>query len=298
LTTIGLDVGATTIKGAAVDQSGAVVSRHTVPTPSEGTSLEIENAIMACLDALRADAPTAVAVGLAAAGWIQADRRTVVFSANFPSWKDEPLVDRLEQRSGFPVILENDANAAAWGEFRFGAGAGTESMVAITLGSGVGGAVIVNGGLLRGFHGAAGEIGHSVMVTNGYPCNCGRRGCMENYVSGRSINRRAQPVVGDHDLHELARAGDARALSLYTELGGHLGRGLANVVMLVNPQRVVISGGVAAAFDLFADAAAEAMRLELGPSWSGLVPEFAVGTLGSDAGRLGAADLANPAQPT
>ena len=296
MTTLGLDVGATTIKGAAVSDSGTIMTRHTVPTPSEGSSADLEDAIVTCLKALRTIAPSADAVGLAVAGWIGADRRSVVFSANFPSWKEEPLVQRLEARVGLPVVMENDANAAAWGEFRFGAGAGTDSMAAITLGSGVGGALIVNGALVRGFQGAAGEIGHSVMITNGYPCNCGRSGCMENYVSGRSINRRALPVLSDQDLYPLALRGDERALALYTELGRYLGQGLANVVMLINPERVVVSGGVAEAFELFADAATEAMRVELGPSWRALVPEFAVGTLGSDAGCLGAADLARSAR--
>ena len=163
------------------------------------------------------------------------------------------------------------------------------------MGSGVGGALIVNRALVRGFQGAAGEIGHSVMITGGHPCNCGRRECMENYVSGRSIQRRVAPIIGDRDLFALARAGDDRALALYSELGGYLGRGLANVAMLVNPERVVVSGGAAEAFDLFVDATVEAMREELGPSWQALVPEFVVGTLGSDAGRLGVADLARSA---
>jgi glucokinase len=295
MTTLGLDVGATTIKGAAVDDDGMILARHTEYTPSEGTSREIEDAIVRCVEILRDEVPTARAVGLAAAGWIGADRRSVIFSANFPSWREEPLVEQLEARSGLPVVLENDANAAAWGEFRFGAGAGTNSMAAITLGSGVGGALVVNGALVRGFHGAAGEIGHSVMITDGYPCNCGRHGCMENYVSGRSINRRALPVLGDADLYALARAGDERALELYTEFGGYLGRGLANVAMLVNPERVVVSGGVAEAFDLFVEPAMAAMRAELGPAWQALAPTFAVGMLGSDAGRLGAADLARSA---
>jgi len=292
VTTLGLDVGATTIKGAAVEDDGTIIARHDVSTPSEGTSLEIEDAIVACISALRSTATGVDGIGLAAAGWIGADRRSVVFSANFPSWKDEPLVDQLEQRTGLPVVMENDANAAAWGEFRFGGGAGTQSMVAMTLGSGVGGALVVNGELVRGHQGAAGEIGHSVMITGGHPCNCGRNGCMENYVSGRSVNRRAAAVVGDADLYALARSGDERALGLYAELGGFLGRGLANVAMLVNPERVVVSGGVAEAFDLFVEPARAAMADELGASWAALVPDFVAGTLGPDAGRLGAADLA------
>lgn len=291
-TTVGLDVGATTVKGAVVAEGGAILARHSVATPSDGSSREIEEAIVDCVEALRAVSPVASAIGLAAAGWIGPDRRTVVFSANFGSWQNEPLVERLEARTGLPIVMENDANAAAWGEFIFGAGLGATSMAAVTLGSGVGGALIVNGELVRGHHGAAGEIGHSVMITDGHPCACGRRGCLENYVSGRSINGRARAVLGDADLYALAQAGDTRARQLYREFGVHLGGGLANVIMLVNPQRVVISGGVAVAFGLFAEAAVAAITAELGPHWRGLVPELVVGRLGNDAGILGAADLA------
>jgi glucokinase len=292
---IGLDVGATTVKGAVVDETGYVLSRSVVSTPANESSTEIEDAIIACVDRLRADSGEVAGIGLAAAGWVSADQRTMVFSANFPAWRNEPIADRITERSGLPVVLDNDANAAAWAEFRFGAGSATHSMAAITLGSGVGGALVVNGELVRGFHGAAGEIGHSVMITGGYPCACGRHGCMENYVSGRSVNRRAKPIIGDHDLYASARSGDQRALDLYTELGGFLGRGLANLVMLVDPELIVISGGVADAFDLFAAAATAAMTAELGTHWAGLVPAFAVATLGPEAGTLGAADLAQRA---
>ncbi|GAA2100336.1 ROK family glucokinase [Microlunatus panaciterrae] len=290
--TLGIDIGATSIKGAAVTESGEVVGRDVQPTPSAGSSADIEDAIVACIAALRSSLPDVSSVGLAAAGWIGPDRRSVVFSANFPSWRQEPLLDRLEQRTGLAMVLENDANAAAWGEYRFGAGAAATSMAAITLGSGVGGALIVNGELVRGHQGAAGEIGHSVMITDGYPCACGRHGCMENYVSGRSINRRAAAILPGADVYELARAGDERALGCYLELGDYLGRGLANVAMLVNPQLVVISGGVSDAYDLFAEQAQRSMRSELGAYWAGLTPEFAAGTLAADAGPLGAADLA------
>lgn len=291
VSTLGLDVGATSIKGAVVEDGGTIRQRASRPTPSEGTSEEIAAAIAGCIDELRAEAQPA-AVGLAAAGWVAADRRTVVFSANFPAWHDEPLAQRIEQLVGLPVVLENDANAAAWGEFRFGAAADATSMAAITLGSGVGGALIVDGALVRGHQGAAGEIGHSVMITAGYPCACGRQGCAENYVSGRSVNRRARETLGERDLYAAARAGDARALQAYGELGRYLGIAIADTVMLVNPQRVVVGGGVTDAYDLFVDAAIASLRAELGPSWAALTPEFAVAVLGVDAGTLGAADLA------
>jgi glucokinase len=292
---IGLDVGATTVKGAVVDESGRLLRRSQVSTPADGSSVEIEDAIIACIDQLRGDLADLGGIGLAAAGWVSADQRTMVFSANFPAWHHEPIADRITDRAGLPVVLDNDANAAAWAEFRFGAGSRAHSMAAVTLGSGVGGALVVNGQLVRGFHGAAGEIGHCVMITDGYPCACGRRGCMENYVSGRSVNRRARPTMGDRDLYVAARSGDQLALTLYTELGGFLGRGLANLVMLVNPELIVISGGVADAFDLFETAATAAMSAELGPSWSALVPVFSAATLGTEAGILGAADLAQQA---
>jgi glucokinase len=286
---IGVDVGATTVKAAVVAPDGTIMGiaeRWTSVT----SSAAVEADIVAVLAEL--DQSDVVGVGLATPGWTSADRRTVVYSPNLP-WHHEPLADRIEQVVGLPVVLENDANAAAWGEFRFGVAKGTSSMIAMTLGSGVGGAVVVNGALVRGHHGCAGEIGHCIQETNGRPCACGRIGCNENYASGRALMRRAAELIGvGRDLVAEAKAARSAALQVYEEFGTYVGRALTDPILLLNPDIVVIGGGVVAAFDLFAPAIGSALSEALGPNWRGIAPPIAAASLGADAGRVGVADLA------
>lgn len=291
--TVGVDVGATTIKAALVSAGGELLTTSRRPTPVDDP-VAIDAAIVATV----ADVASAVvigAVGVGTPGWTSSDRRTVVYSPNLP-WRNEPLADRLADHLGVRVVLENDANAAAWGEFRYGAGRGVDSLVALTLGSGVGGSVIVNGALVRGAHGCAGEIGHCRQETGGRPCACGRQGCNENYASGRALTRRGVEAIGaDTDLFTAATAGDADALAVYREFGTYVGRALADPVLITNPGLVVIGGGVADAFGLFGAVAAEALVAELGPNWAGIAPPLVPAVLGGDAGMIGAADLAREA---
>lgn len=287
---VGVDVGATTVKAAAVGAAGAIAAFAERPTPD--SSAEIDECILDLVASLRDRCGPPLGLGVGTPGWTSADRRHVIYSPNLP-WRNDPIADRLEQALQLPVVLENDANAAAWGEYRFGAGRDCTSIVLVTLGSGVGGAIVIDDTLIRGHHGCAGELGHALRETNGRPCECGRRGCMENYVSGRALVRRAVEVLGpDADPHRAALDGDPRAVAVYAEFGEHLGRGLADDVMLVDPQLVVIGGGVAVSFAQFAPAARRALDDELGPNWRGIAPSIVVAQLGPDAGRIGVADLA------
>jgi glucokinase len=287
---VGVDVGATTVKAAAVSAGGAVAL--TVERPTPGSTAEIDQCILDLVRYISETQGPPLGLGIGTPGWTSADRRHVVYSPNLP-WRDYPIADRLEQALQLPVVLENDANAAAWGEYRFGAGRGSTSMVLVTLGSGVGGAIVIGETLIRGHHGCAGELGHALRETNGRPCECGRRGCLENYVSGRALVRRAAEILGpDVNLHRAALDGDPRAIAVYTEFGEHLGRGLADDVMLLDPQFVVIGGGVATSFEHFAPATRQALDDELGPNWRGIAPDVVVAELGPDAGRTGVADLA------
>lgn len=287
---VGVDVGATTVKAAAVGAAGDVAASLERPTPGSGA--EIDECILDLVGSLSDAYGPPLGLGIGTPGWTSGDRRHVVYSPNLP-WRNDPIADRLEQALQLPVVLENDANAAAWGEYRFGAGRGSTSIVLVTLGSGVGGAIVIGDTLIRGHHGCAGELGHALRETNGRPCECGRRGCMENYVSGRVLVRRAAEVLGpDTDLHRAALDGDPRAVDVYVEFGEHLGRGLADDVMLLDPQFVVIGGGVALSFEQFAPATRRALDDELGPNWQGIAPSIVVAELGSDAGRIGVADLA------
>lgn len=286
--TIGVDVGATTIKSAIVDH-GMIVGSTTCRTPN-GSAKAVEDAIVASIETLQAQGLTTGGVGIGTPGWTSADRRTVIYSPNLP-WRDEPVAEQVEERVQSPVVLENDANAAAWGEYRFGVARGASSMIAITLGSGVGGAIVLGGQLVRGRDGCAGEIGHTRRESGGRPCACGRSGCMENYVSGRALLRDGG-FGPDYDCFAAGAAGETAALAVIAAFGRHLGIGLADSVLLLNPDVVVIGGGVAESFALFGKSAADALAGELGPNWAGAAPPIVAATLGSDAGRIGAADLA------
>ena len=191
--TIGVDVGGTKIAAGVVDQQGTVLDRVRVHTPAVTEEAVDEGIVDAVLDLVERHA--VIGVGVAAAGFVDARRSAVRFAPNLP-WRDHPLRDLLTARIGLPVVIENDANAAAWGEFRFGAGADTQDMILVTVGTGIGGGIVLDGRLLRGAWGVAAEIGHIQMVPNGRPCGCGNRGCWEQYASGTALLRDVRAAVG------------------------------------------------------------------------------------------------------
>jgi glucokinase len=218
------------------------------------------------------------------------------------------LKDELEERTGLTTTVENDANAAAWGEFRFGAGSEVSHLIFITLGTGVGGGVISHGVLLRGAQGAGGEMGHITIQATGPRCGCGNHGCLEALASGTAIARRAREVASEEpdsalgqlaveravlgeDVAELARQGDEAAISVLRETGVWLGIGLAGFVNVFNPEVIAIGGGAARAGDLILDAARHEVRLRAMSPSRDLV-EIKEATLGADSGVLGAAALA------
>jgi glucokinase len=219
-----------------------------------------------------------------------------------------PLKDELEPRIGLPLTVENDANAAAWGEFRFGAGSEVNHLVFVTLGTGIGGGVITHGVLLRGAQGSGGELGHVTIQATGPRCACGNRGCLEALASGTAIQRRAREVASERpdsplgrlavkrkvlgeDVTELARAGDEAALSVLDEAGRWLGIGLAGFVNIFNPEVIAVGGGVMEAGELILEAAREAVRLRARPPSRDIV-KVQEASLGPESGVLGAAALA------
>jgi glucokinase len=252
-----------------------------------------------------------LAVGVAAAGFIDANQAVVVYSPNL-SWRNEPLKAKLEADLGVPVFIENDANAAGWAEYRFGAGKGSHHMMMLTIGTGVGGAIVANGELFRGGYGIGGELGHTNLIPNGKPCGCGQHGCLEQYGSGTALLNAAKELAASGTqegarLAELANAkgeltgaevyqaiqeGDAGALRLLTELGKHLGFAVASFVAVLDPEILVIGGGVSAAGELLLKPIREAYLAHL-PA-RGFRPELEVvaAQLHNDAGVVGVADLA------
>ncbi len=308
--TIGVDVGGTKIAAGLVDELGRVARSVRCPTPSD-SALAVEDAIVDLVERLGHDSQ-AEAIGVGAAALVDASRSRVVFAANI-GWEDEPLGERLAARTGLPTVVENDANAAAWAESRFGAGRGWSDLTLVIIGTGVGGGSIVGGALVRGAHGAAGEIGHVQVVADGLECGCGQRGCLEQYASGRAllaaVRRRADADPGaaavllDHGdgsvdgvegTHVAAAAlrGDPLAVAAFEEVGHHLGHGLAQLSAVLDPACFLLGGGVAEAGDLLLEPTRRSYLRSLVARRHRVPAEIRCATLGNTAGLIGAADLA------
>ncbi|MGN6444173.1 ROK family glucokinase [Amnibacterium sp.] len=305
---IGIDIGGTKIAGGVVDELGAITGFQRVPTDATD-STAIEDAIVAMIRELAGG--ERVPVGVAAPGFIDAGQSTVYYTPNIP-WRNEPLRERLEQRLGLPVVVDNDANAAGWAEFRFGAGRLVSDMVMLTSGTGVGGAVIAGDRLLRGGFGVAGELGHMRVVPDGILCGCGARGCIEQYGSGRALQRMANAVADAGGIGTalaaarteaggeltgavigaLVQQGDPGAVAALAELGSWLGQACASLSVVLDPQLFVIGGGVADAGERLLGPVRRAFADHLPARGFHPEPEFAIAELGNEAGVVGAADLA------
>ena len=312
---IGIDIGGTKVAGGVVDEDGRITGRLRRDTPHRSTAPSVvEDVIVEVVEDLMTDLDPAdvVAIGIGAAGFVAADRATVAFAPHL-SWRDEPLRERLAGRLPKPVFVDNDANAAAWAEWRFGAAQGETHLVMITLGTGIGGGLLFNGEVIRGRFGIAGEYGHMQVVPDGIRCQCGNRGCWEQYASGNALVREARALVGarspiamdmvarvDGDpgiitgplVTEAAKDGDRMAIELLAEIGTWLGVGMANLAAALDPGRFVVGGGVSAAGDLLLQPARDAFAKQL--TGRGHRPEATITAahLGNDAGLIGAADLA------
>jgi len=310
---IGIDIGGTKVAGGVVNEDGQVLVRTRRDTPHRSKRPRVvEDTIVDVVEELRAQRPDVTAVGIGAAGFVAADRATVVFAPHL-SWRHEPLRDALSKRIDAPIFVENDANAACWAEWRFGAAQGESDVVMVNLGTGIGGAILMHGQLIRGRYGIAGEFGHMQVVPEGQRCECGNRGCWEQYASGNALVREARAMIlanspvatdlaarvdGRADeltgpiVTEAARDGDATSTELLAEIGHWLGIGIANLAAAFDPGTFVIGGGVSAAGELLLGPARETFRRRL--TGRGYRPEAQIvaARLGNEAGLIGAADLA------
>ena len=310
---IGIDIGGTKVAGGVVDEDGRVLLRTRRDTPHRSKRPRVvEDTIVDVVEELRAQRPDVAAVGIGAAGFVAADRATVGFAPHL-SWRHEPLRDALSRRIDAPILVENDANAACWAEWRFGAARGESDVVMVNLGTGIGGAILLHGELIRGRYGIAGEFGHMQVVPEGQRCECGNRGCWEQYASGNALVREARAMIlanspvatdlaarvdGRADeltgpiVTEAARDGDATSTELLAEIGHWLGIGIANLAAAFDPGTFVIGGGVSAAGELLLGPARETFRRRL--TGRGYRPEAQIvaARLGNEAGLIGAADLA------
>jgi glucokinase len=280
-----------------------------VPTPT--TPQAVVDAISSAVSEL-SRAHSVDAVGIGAAGYVDEKRATVLFAPNV-RWRHEPLKDKVEQVVGLPVVVENDANAAAWGEYRFGAGQGHNDVICITLGTGLGGGIIIGNKLRRGRFGVAAEFGHVRVVPDGLLCGCGSQGCWEQYASGRALVRyakqRAQAtpanaeillalgdgtpegIEGKH-ISDAARQGDPVAIDSFRELARWAGAGLADLASLFDPSAFIVGGGVSDEGELVLEPIRKSFRRWLVGGEYRPHAQVLAAQLGGRAGLVGAADLA------
>jgi len=306
----GIDVGGTKIAGGVIDEDGTVVEELRVESPA--TDVEaIEDAITSLVTELRSRHEIA-AVGVGAAGYVDKARAVVMFAPNI-AWRDVNLKGELEERLDLPVVVENDANAAAWGEFVYGAGHDIDDLLMVAVGTGVGGGVVLDGELYRGAFGVGAEIGHMRVVPDGIMCGCGNRGCLEQYGSGSALVRETRAAArsgsllaadllaragGDPDaitgplVTEAAQAGDPFAVEQLQVIGRWLGEGIASLTAVLDPAVVVIGGGVSEAGDLLLDPVRAAFGTQLTGRGHRPVLDIRRARLGNRAGLIGAADLA------
>lgn len=309
---IGIDLGGTHIRAGLVDEGGHILRRAATDTPaSEGVEAVLDRiehlTREVCVDVPLSDVHT---IALAVPGPIDITSHTVRFAPNLRGWQDVPVAELLSRRLGRPVLIGNDANLATLGEHRFGAGRGIDHLIYITVSTGIGGGVIIDGRLLLGQHGYASEIGHHTVNPDGPLCKCGKHGCLEALASGTAVAREGRLAVvageptrlkeacgGDiwridaRMVTEVARQGDEIALDILASAGYYLGVGIANLLHMFNPRRVILGGGLMKAEDLLTDPMWDAIREH---AHSIYLEDLGIveAALGDDTGILGAAALA------
>lgn len=307
---IGIDIGGTKVAGALVTEAGEIVRLERRPTPA-GDPRAIVDVVVELVREL-GEGQEVLAAGVAAAGFIDAAQSVVYYAPNI-NWRAEPLRERLSERlPGLDITIDNDANAAGWAEYRFGAGRGSTDMTMLTIGTGVGGAIVSGGRLFRGGFGAAGEIGHLRVVPGGHPCGCGQKGCIEQYGSGRALLRFANDIADAGGIGQgvadaraanggtldgalvarLIQEDDPGAMAALRELGDWLGQACASIGAVLDPQVFVFGGGVAIAGELLLAPVRESFLAHLPARGFHPEPVFTVAQLVNDAGVVGAADLA------
>lgn len=299
------DLGGTHLRVALVDDTGRILEQLKQDTPTGDSAELIIDALAAAAEKWCCDERGVVAASLMVPGAVDCDKAVVVQAPNLPSLVNFELKAALEDRLGWPVFLENDANAAAVGEMWLGAARGCHDVVSVTLGTGVGGGVILDGRLWRGAHGSAGEIGHTTVDPfAGVKCKCGNTGCLELFASATAIVRMTreqlssfpQSTLNDVELsakrvYEAGRNGDELALAVFKRFGMYLGIGLANLINLIDPQIIVITGGVVNGWELFAEEMYRQVDERAFRTTAQQV-KIARAECGDNAGLLGAARLA------
>jgi len=307
--TIGIDIGGTKVAAGVVDENGNILAQARRRTPSRDPE-HLVDVVSEIVRQLLSEHEVG-AIGVGAAGFVDAARHNVLFAPNL-SWRETPLHDEVSARVDLPVVVENDANAAAWGEYRFGAGEQLPHVIVLTIGTGIGGGLIINGDLYRGGFGLAGEPGHVRVVPGGRQCGCGNLGCWEQYCSGTALVRAAREIATERPddarrLLEIAETvdaidgpvvtraaaeGDPAAIDCFQEIGRWLGQGIADLAAVLDPVRFVVGGGVSDAGDLLIKPARDTYAAALTGRGHRPTADIVIAKLGAEAGMIGVADLA------
>ncbi|RKQ37791.1 ROK family glucokinase [Oceanobacillus halophilus] len=308
---IGVDIGGTTVKIGFINQDGEILKKWEVPTNTSngGKAImdDIWKSIQGHTHSLNISKGSLLGIGIGAPGFIEPDSGFVYEAVNI-GWKNMDLAKEMKERANLPVYVQNDANIAALGENWIGAGNGAKNMIAVTLGTGVGGGVIANGSILNGENGMAGEIGHIKIDPNGIPCNCGGIGCLETICSATGIKRQGIDAVSinpdsklakfyeEHgklsakDIIDFAKSGDEISVQIINNTVDILGRTLANMATIINPSKIIIGGGVSKAGVYLLDLIASSFETYAIPKLND-VCELKLAELGNDAGIIGGAYL-------
>ena len=303
-----VDLGGTHLRVALVDDTGRILKQLKQETPKGDSAGCIVNALANAAEQWSDENERVVATSIMVPGAVDSDKAVVLQAPNLPSLVNFKLKAALEQRLGWPVFLENDANAAAVGEMWLGAARGCRDVMSVTLGTGVGGGVILDGELWRGSHGSAGEIGHTTVDPfSGLKCKCGNTGCLELFASATAIVRMTRENLSfftgtrltssdltAEQVYQAGREGDELALAVFKRFGMYLGIGLANIINLIDPQIIVITGGAANGWDLFASEMYRQVEERAFRTTAQQV-KIARAECGDNAGLLGAARLAQTA---
>ena len=304
---LGIDVGGTKIAAGLVDEDGTISNQTVAPTP-KGSSAEVLKVIAQLWEQFSQLSEIA-AVGISAAGLVNKEMTEVTFAPHLP-WVNEPLVESVSAITKRPVVIDNDANAAAWAEHRFGSAKGFFDFVMVAVGTGIGGGIFVSGKPHRGANGMAGEIGHLKVALDGFECACGKKGCWEQYASGNALGRLAREyatqgkagslisAAGSVDaitgLHvtELVRKSDPAALHILSDFAGWLGVGIASLVAVLDPELIIIGGGVGELGAVLLDPVRSSVQETLIGGDKRTLPPIVGAQLGNHAAVIGAADMA------
>lgn len=296
---IGIDLGGTELRAAAMDEAGVVLSHAQVPTAAHAGPAAVIAQMQTLVEEVGAGL-TPIGIGIGSPGPLDAEAGLVIHAPMLSGWRDVPLARLMAARTGLPTVIENDANVAALAEWRFGAGQGARHLVYVTVSTGIGGGIIIDGRLLRGYRGMAGEIGHMAMTEAPIPCACGGLGCFEALASGSALGRRAQEagLLGDapvsapvsaREVAAMAAQGHPLARALMRDEARYLGLGFTNLLHLYAPEVIVVGGGLSACLPAMAGDIQAVIEARAMPAFRA-VPVLAAG-LGARAGVIGAALL-------